>query len=402
MSSYATGLRIGIVVPRFHPEILGGAELHARWLAHHLAQAGHTVTVLTTRVLDASHWANDLPSGVVDEGPYRVWRFDADPRDQDQWVKVDMAIRAGQDVGIEGEETWLRTGGASSAMEEHLRIEGGREYDVVLGIPYMAGTTYFAFRAIPDRFCAIPCLHDEPFARLHYVDRMLSQGLGTMCNSWPELDLARRLHPRMGRASLVGLGFEPPAGVPDAVSFRHKYAVSGPFGVFVGRLEIDKNIPQLLEYFVRWKERNPRDFQLLLVGQGDVRPPDRDDIRTIHLDWEDRDSMLSAATLLFQPSLKESLSIVTMQAWQEGRPVLAHGGCDVVRDHCVRSNGGLWYENYVEFEALLNLLLDVPKLNTLLGANGRAYVEREYSWPSVLGRFQGAITTWLAQEVAYE
>lgn len=388
------------MVPRFHPDILGGAELHARWLAEHLGRAGHAVTVLTTRVLDASRWQNDLPAGVSEEGHYRVHRFDADPRDLDRWMRLDMAIRAGQDVDLEGEETWLRTGGTSSAMEAHLRSEGTQTYDLVLGIPYMAGTTYFAFSALPHRFCAIPCLHDEPFARLHYVDRMLTRALGTMCNSWPELDLARRLHPRMGQASFVGLGFEEPKRAPDPQSFRHKYGVTGRFGVFMGRIEIDKNVPQLLDYFVRWKERNGEDLQLLLAGGGDLRLPDRDDIRTIRLDWDDRDAMLSAATVLFQPSLKESLSIVTMQAWLQGRPVLAHGGCEVVRDHCVRGNGGLWYENYVEFEALLNLLLEEPDLGARLGDNGRAYVAREYSWPAVLARFDAALASWLPEQIA--
>lgn len=389
-------LQVGLVVPRFHPDIFGGAELHARWLAEHLAAAGHDVTVLTTAVLDPTAWRDELPLGRSQSGAYAVHRFAADPKDLDRWLGLDMAIRGGQTLTLDDEETWLRTGGASSAMERYLAAEPGR-FDVVLGIPYMAATTYFAFRAVPDRFCAIPCLHDEPFARLRYVDRMLSQALGTMCNSWPELDLARRLHPRIGPTAMVGLGFDEPPSPPDPALFRRKYGVEGRFAVFVGRLQTDKNLPQLLEYFVRWKERQGGDLQLVLVGEGDVVPPSRPDIRAIRLDWADRDSMLAAAECLVQPSLMESLSIVTMQAWQAGSAVLTHGRGEVVRDHCVRSNGGLWYENYAEFEGMLSLLLGNEALSRRLGANGQAYVRREFSWDAVLARFHAALESWRLQ-----
>ena len=40
-------MRIGLVVQRFGEEVLGGAELHARWIARHLAET-HSVEVLTT------------------------------------------------------------------------------------------------------------------------------------------------------------------------------------------------------------------------------------------------------------------------------------------------------------------------------------------------------------------
>jgi glycosyltransferase involved in cell wall biosynthesis len=65
-----------------------------------------------------------------------------------------------------------------------------------------------------------------------------------------------------------------------------------------------------------------------------------------------------------------------------------------VRDHCLRSAGGLWFENYVEFEEMLRRLLEDRPLAQALGRGGRAYVEKEYSWPSVLGRFHDALRSW--------
>ena len=57
------------------------------------------------------------------------------------------------------------------------------------------------------------------------------------------------------------------------------------------------------------------------------------------------------------PSFYESLSMVTLEAWALGRPVLANARCDVLQGQCRRSNGGLFYATYGEFREALMLLL---------------------------------------------
>ena len=54
---------------------------------------------------------------------------------------------------------------------------------------------------------------------------------------------------------------------------------------------------------------------------------------------------MAAAELLIMPSYFESLSMVALEAWALGRPVLANGRCDVLKGQCIRSNAGLYYEN---------------------------------------------------------
>ena len=46
------------------------------------------------------------------------------------------------------------------------------------------------------------------------------------------------------------------------------------------------------------------------------------------------------------PSYLESLSMVALEAWAMGKPVLANAKCDVLQGQCLRSNAGLFYENY--------------------------------------------------------
>ena len=73
------------------------------------------------------------------------------------------------------------------------------------------------------------------------------------------------------------------------------------------------------------------------------------------------------------------------------RLLLVHAGGEVSMDHCRRSNGGLWFANYPEFEEMVARLEVDEKLRNALGANGRDFVRHEYGWPAVLGRFEAAL-----------
>jgi glycosyltransferase involved in cell wall biosynthesis len=95
---------------------------------------------------------------------------------------------------------------------------------------------------------------------------------------------------------------------------------------------------------------------------------------------EDKFNALAGAELLVMPSFYESLSMVTLEAWAMGKPVLANALCDVLKGQCLRSNGGLFYENYFEFRDGLELLLSSERLRQTLGENGRKYYNANYTW----------------------
>ncbi len=56
--------------------------------------------------------------------------------------------------------------------------------------------------------------------------------------------------------------------------------------------------------------------------------------------------------LLILPSKFESLSISVLEAMTLSKPVIVNGICDVLKGHCVKSNGGLYYKNFFELEEL--------------------------------------------------
>jgi glycosyltransferase involved in cell wall biosynthesis len=188
----------------------------------------------------------------------------------------------------------------------------------------------------------------------------------------------------------VGVGIE----LNTSPSSKRRHRNSGPVLLYVGRREAGKNAGLLYECFIRYKERRPGPFTLAFSGAGD-RVRRRNDV----VEWEPIEGshdVYGRATIFCNPSINESLSIVLLQAWLAGLPALVHGDCAVTREHCERSNGGLWFTSYAEFEEVMDRLLSSEELRTTLGSSGRAYVRREYSWDAVLYRFEAAMEKILA------
>ena len=92
---------------------------------------------------------------------------------------------------------------------------------------------------------------------------------------------------------------------------------------------------------------------------------------------------MAASELLIMPSYLESLSMVALEAWAMGKPVLANAKCDVLQGQCIRSNAGLFYGNYAEFAETMRAIDTTPSLQAALGRNGRAFFERHYAWPVI-------------------
>jgi glycosyltransferase involved in cell wall biosynthesis len=88
------------------------------------------------------------------------------------------------------------------------------------------------------------------------------------------------------------------------------------------------------------------------------------------------------------PSPFESLSLLALEALAVGTPILVNARSAVLVEHCVRSNGGLYYANRDEFVECLRLLMSDERLRQGLGRNGREYVRRHYRWDVVLGKYE--------------
>lgn len=68
-----------------------------------------------------------------------------------------------------------------------------------------------------------------------------------------------------------------------------------------------------------------------------------------------------------------------MEAWLKEKPVLVNARSDVLKGHCIRSNGGLFYSDRKSFFATLNFILDHPIESIEMGKNGKKYVEQNFN-----------------------
>jgi glycosyltransferase involved in cell wall biosynthesis len=146
----------------------------------------------------------------------------------------------------------------------------------------------------------------------------------------------------------------------------------------------------LAEYFARYKERHPGDLALAFVGPVSDKAPDHPDmIVTGTVSEADKWDLLTGAQVMISPSAYESFSLVLLEAWTLGVPVLVNASCAATMEHCRRSGGGLWFESYRSFEATIDRLVGDAELRAALGEAGGRYTERHYTWPSILDRYAG-------------
>jgi len=64
----------------------------------------------------------------------------------------------------------------------------------------------------------------------------------------------------------------------------------------------------------------------------------------------DKWDILAGAEVMVTPSAYESFSLVLLEAWTLGVPVLVNASCAATMEHCRRSGGGLWFESFRSFE----------------------------------------------------
>lgn len=376
--------------------MLGGAETLCRELAEKLASRGADIDILTTCAVDHFSWSNDLPAGTSEANGVRVRRFPVSARQQKRWWHLHTHIGAGHRVSYSEQLEWMGNSVWSEGLLDAACDEGA--YDWVVGIPYLFGTSYWVAVERRGPTALIPCLHDEPYARLETVREALEGVSGCMMNARGEQTLLARLAPG-ARSQIVGVGFEPsPAPSADQVDrFCRGRGIERGYLLYAGRREEAKGLPALFANYRRYRAHHADAPPLALMGAGDLPVPDEIADSIIELGFvpiEERAAAYAGASVLLHPSRLESLGMVLMEAWLAGTPVLVNGASDVLREHCSEGGGGLWYSNDDEFEEALRALLADPMLRAQLARRGAEYTRDVFSWPAVEARFYDAIESW--------
>lgn len=395
MSSPAAGARrVAIVSFRFGADIVGGAERSLRTMAQTLQNGGHHVEVFATCARGESDWANDVPPGTVREGGLVIHRFPIDPHNRSLHLEtVRRIVEADGRVDPNLEAAYLEHSIHSSALIDALRRRQ-TDFDALVVGPYLFGLTWDVANAFPGKTLLLPCFHDEPLARLSSWPRAYGAVGGVLYHSPEEQHYAQSV-----------LGVNHPRGLEvgtllkcEQVSPRVRQAGSLPYEhqktlVYCGRFSAQKNLPRLLEFAERYEAFRPGRYQWVFMGEGETPFPLVPWLVNLgRVDEQRKRDMISKAAALVQLSRNESLSLVVLEAWAEGVPVIVDQGCAVLAGQVNRSQGGQAIDRFDEFASALDDLWTNPAAWSERGQSGRTYVQEHYaSEEAFLTRIREAI-----------
>ncbi|MCL6446980.1 MAG: glycosyltransferase [Armatimonadetes bacterium] len=408
--------RVALVVQRFGGEVLGGAETLAGVFAQAL-KAHCEVIILTSTARDHITWARYYREGESIEDGLRVLRFNPDFERPHYFHELNRIFLDGTNperffelshlqkkswrehclrlpLGFQ-EELVRWQGPFPSGLFQYLR-DNWPLYQAVIFFTYLYPTTYFGVECVgdPERVFLHPTLHDEAHAYLSIWRRYSRYNLLFLTEE--EAELARWYWGEV-KGRVVGYGLADQNAGSQGTAFRQraKQGSEKPYLLYAGRIEAAKGINILLDYFTRYKREYPASLlQLKLIGR--VSPGLRLEKNAgVELDGfvseEKKFRLMAGALAVVLPSPYESLSIVVLEAFMMGTPVIVNGHCPVLAGHVTRSGAGFAYRNYVEFANAMERLQKDSILRSRLGQMGRSYFLENYEWSGYQARLLEAL-----------
>ncbi|HEV7677187.1 MAG TPA: glycosyltransferase family 4 protein [Candidatus Dormibacteraeota bacterium] len=378
-----------IVAPRYGAAVVGGAERLARMLALSLHGAGWSVEVVTTCARDAATWRNEEAPGISDDQGVTVRRF---PVRAARPPRVFAQVSRGfwrLPAGLRPERAWVAMQGPwSPALVTALAASGPEPVVPALFLPYLYHPTLLGLPGYPGPRVLMPAAHDELPLRLGLVERAIAASGAILYGTDEEREIVEAAHPvARERPSAVGnVGIVAPERV-DPVAFRRRVGLGAdePYLLYGGRVAPGKGMEELFAGVGELRARSPQaPPRLVLTGEaGTVTPPSPAVLPVGRLDEASRWDALAGAAAVVVPSFHESLSLLALEAWAVGRPVLANGASPVLRGQVLRSGGGIAYRGAAELGLAAADLISDPDVAAVLGRAGQRYVAATYRWDAV-------------------
>lgn len=386
-------LRLALVVQRYGEDVNGGAEYHCRLVAEHLAKH-HRVEVLTSCAKDYITWRNELPAELSSVNGVPVRRFKVKrPRDTDRFGRISHKVfRAPHRE--QDELQWLEEQGPYSPQLLRFLRRNRAQYDYFVFFSYRYYHSYHGVSALADRSLLVPTAENDEVVHLKIFKPFFHRPRAIVFNSIEEREMIWSVAESSDlKGDVVGVGTEvPPRPSPEV--FRRRHNVPGRYAIFIGRVDENKGCRQLFHFFRRFKEETRSQLGLVLVGGRTMEVLEHPSIYYAgFLPEEEKWSALAGAEFLIMPSQLESLSMVTLEAWAVGKPVLANGLCEVLRGQCQRSNAGLYYTSYYEFREAIELLEEDRHLREGLGQNGERFFHENYRWEVIEEKYNRLLAT---------
>ena len=385
-------MKMSLIVQRYGPDIVGGAERLCRGVAEGLAQR-HDVEVITTCARSYLTWSNAYPAGAERINGVKVVRF---PTTKEREIRSfnarsDTLFRDPHEP--QEEIDWIEAQGpcVPDLVDYVHSIAGDR--DRLLFFTYLYYPTVHGIHAAPQRSVLVPTAHDEAPLYLEIFESVFRMPRRLVFNTRAERDLVRRRFPRLeSRTTVIGAGIDSLQRLETAAQEQKRSGHVGtdpPVLLYVGRIEEGKGVGTMLDYLARYREESGHRVRLWLMGELSMEIPSTDWIDVLgFLPEDEKAERLSRASIFIAPSALESFAIAPLEAMAAGTPVLVNAASQAAVEHCRDGRGGLYYRDYPEFREALGLLLRDRRLRRALATSGGQYVRQRYSWERISERYE--------------
>jgi len=378
-----------LVLPRFHP-YRGGYENSMLAIARCLVGRGHRVSVFTTVADDLEAlWLPGYKIFAAEEfeiGGVKVRRFPVCYR---RWRRRATRL-AGMLPNWRWKAQYWRPGFRMPGLDAALRTCDADIFHIG-PLPYnnlmYAGLQAAEKRGVP--LVATPCLHlgeaGSQAVLQHYLQphqlALLRRCERVLCMTDVERERLQTAGLAADRLMTIGHGIDlQQVTGGDGERIRRRHSIDGPIVLHLGVKAYEKGSMTLVEAMKRlWADGSKAwlvmagasmsEFEEYLRAQSEPMP------RLVNLPAfadEERRDLLACATVVAQPSRVESLGLIMMEAWANGKPVVA-ADIEVSRQLVGASGAGavIPFGDHAAMARELERLLGDPALCDEMGRHGQ-------------------------------
>ena len=406
--------KIAFVVVRYGKDINGGAEYHCQMLAERLI-GEYDVEVLTTCVRNVSTGDNYYAEGIENWNGVVIRRFKADPvNPQSERTYTKRAkparrlrrllyqLRLLKFISVFFPVWNFKQEDEINAMNASMFYSSGLnsfiqchkdDYKAFVAMSLDYPTFYYTALYAGEKMIAIPTMHYAKISFRSLLTLAISKVAYVGFNTGEEQKLGERIFGKaMKSCGIISVGIE----TPEAANWEEvkiKFQLPEKYLLYVGRITHVK-LYHLLSYFLNYKKKYvDSTLKLVLVGGITIdKVVEPDIIYTGFVSDEEKMSILQHAEIVVNPSNGESLSLILLEAMNQGKPMLVNGCCKVLKEHCLKSDfASFYYKNGRKFNHYLHKMENSAELHKQMAVKGRKYVADNYNWKHIMKRMNAAI-----------
>lgn len=405
--------KIAFIVHRFGRDINGGAEVHIKMIADHLSDI-YNIDILTTTIKNWDDRTADYSPGIELDKNYRIIRFNTIKGNHTKlhyWRKKSKRGRKIRKflynlnilkyinkyistINSNNERHFFEQSPAHSPELLDFIRDYQDEYNALIFMTYYFSNTLFGGLIAPHKSILIPTAHKEKEIFFTLYNELFTKVRHIAFNTSAEKKLCEDIFGKhLALSSIVATGVELKAPL-EWKFVKTKYELPDRYILYLGRVTYGK-INTLLEDFINFKKTDNSNIKLVLTGGIDSNIPSnisKNIIFTGFVSEEEKSAIIDHAIFMINPSKFESLSLLLLEGLSRGVPVLVNGKCDVLKEHCLLSNGACtYYNSRSDFMNKIRFLLSSEKIRKEMGTKGKIYVTDNYSWETIINKLRKII-----------